>query len=82
MCAYMSCVWKFIMQQCFVCMTGRFGGTQVTKVAANTKGNPQVYMDIKIGNKSAGRIVILLRADVVPKTAGAHASVASCSEPV
>lgn len=32
-------------------------------------GNPQVYMDLKIGNKSAGRIVMQLRADVVPLTA-------------
>lgn len=28
-------------------------------------------MDITIGNKSVGRVVILLRADAVPKTAGA-----------
>jgi len=31
--------------------------------------NPQVYFDIKIGNTSVGRIIMLLRADVVPKTA-------------
>uniref|UniRef100_A0A8C9MWB8 Peptidyl-prolyl cis-trans isomerase n=1 Tax=Serinus canaria TaxID=9135 RepID=A0A8C9MWB8_SERCA len=31
--------------------------------------NPQVYMDIKIGNKPAGRLRILLRSDVVPMTA-------------
>ena len=30
--------------------------------------NPQVYLDIKIGKTSMGRIIILLRADVVPKT--------------
>lgn len=32
-------------------------------------GNPQVYLDVKIGS-STGRIVIDLRADIVPKTAG------------
>lgn len=31
--------------------------------------NPQVYFDIRIGSHDAGRIVMLLRADVVPKTA-------------
>lgn len=33
------------------------------------KRNPQVYFDIRIGSSDAGRIVILLRADIVPKTA-------------
>lgn len=32
-------------------------------------GNPQVYLDVKIGS-STGRVVIDLRADIVPKTAG------------
>ena len=31
-------------------------------------------MDISIGDKAAGRIVMLLRADVVPKTAGTFSS--------
>lgn len=34
--------------------------------------NPQVYMDIKIGNKPAGRLRFLLRADIVPMTAGVY----------
>ncbi|XP_044737154.1 peptidyl-prolyl cis-trans isomerase E isoform X3 [Chrysoperla carnea] len=31
--------------------------------------NPQVYFDIKIGNQDVGRITMMLRADIVPKTA-------------
>ena len=31
--------------------------------------NPQVYLDIKAGKKLIGRLVIQLRADIVPKTA-------------
>jgi cyclophilin family peptidyl-prolyl cis-trans isomerase len=43
-----------------------FGGSHV--IAADTK-NPRCFMDISIGDKPAGRVVIELRADVVPKTA-------------
>ena len=42
------------------------GGSNVT--AAENK-NPRCFMDISIGDKPAGRVVIELRADVVPKTA-------------
>ncbi|XP_067318480.1 peptidyl-prolyl cis-trans isomerase E-like [Anolis sagrei] len=37
--------------------------------AKKSRANPQVYMDIKIGNKPAGRLNILLRSDIVPMTA-------------
>ena len=43
-----------------------FGGSILT--AAEIK-NPRCFMDISIGDKPAGRVVIELRADVVPKTA-------------
>lgn len=33
------------------------------------KRNPQVYFDIKVGSSDVGRIIMILRADVVPKTA-------------
>lgn len=39
------------------------------KEDSGPKRNPQVYFDIRIGSHDAGRIVILLRADIVPKTA-------------
>ena len=43
-----------------------FGGSILT--AAEIK-NPRCFMDISIGDKPAGRVVIELRADVGPKTA-------------
>lgn len=38
---------------------------------SNKKGkqNPQVYFDISIGKQELGRIIMMLRADIVPKTA-------------
>lgn len=33
------------------------------------KQNPQVYFDISIGKQELGRIIMMLRADIVPKTA-------------
>lgn len=33
------------------------------------KQNPQVYFDVSIGKQELGRIIMMLRADVVPKTA-------------
>lgn len=35
----------------------------------STVRNPQVFLDISVGKRDLGRITILLRADVVPKTA-------------
>lgn len=33
------------------------------------KRNPQVYFDIAVGKQELGRIIMMLRADIVPKTA-------------
>lgn len=38
-------------------------------MSTDEKKNPRCFMDITIGDKPAGRIVVELRADVVPKTA-------------
>ena len=43
---------------------------QEATAAKRGKVNPQVYFDVKIGNKMSGRIIMQLRADVVPMTAG------------
>lgn len=50
--------------------TSRSPRAQGEPVAKKARSNPQVYMDIKIGNKPAGRIQMLLHADVVAMTAG------------
>uniref|UniRef100_A0A182QX19 Peptidyl-prolyl cis-trans isomerase E n=1 Tax=Anopheles farauti TaxID=69004 RepID=A0A182QX19_9DIPT len=39
------------------------------KAPEEKKRNPQVFFDIRIGNSDVGRIIMVLRADVVPKTA-------------
>ncbi|KAK3592067.1 hypothetical protein CHS0354_019323 [Potamilus streckersoni] len=51
--------------------TKRSGDTDAASepVTKKARGNPQVYLDIRIGNKDVGRITCELQADVVPKTA-------------
>ena len=44
-------------------------GFEGSNVNAADNKNPRCFMDISIGDKPAGRVVIELRADVVPKTA-------------
>uniref|UniRef100_A0A8C9VUD2 Peptidyl-prolyl cis-trans isomerase n=1 Tax=Scleropages formosus TaxID=113540 RepID=A0A8C9VUD2_SCLFO len=46
--------------------------------AKKGRANPQVYMDIKIGNKPAGRLRFLLRADIVPMTIWARGPDVGC----
>ncbi|XP_039745185.1 peptidyl-prolyl cis-trans isomerase isoform X2 [Pararge aegeria] len=42
--------------------------TETTPVPAE-KRNPQVYFDIAVGKQEIGRVIMMLRADIVPKTA-------------
>ena len=44
------------------------GESEEESKSKRPRKNPQVYFDIKIGKSAVGRIIILLRADVVPKT--------------
>lgn len=53
-------------------VTGHHFVLQDQPPAKKGRVNPQVYMDIKIGNKPAGRLRFLLRADIVPMTAGLY----------
>ncbi|KAK9502776.1 hypothetical protein O3M35_011484 [Rhynocoris fuscipes] len=44
--------------------------SDTSESVTDNKKNPQVYFDISIGReKNAGRIIMMLRSDVVPKTA-------------
>lgn len=49
--------------------TEKTSDTSEAVISKPEKRNPQVYFDIRIGGNDVGRIVMLLRADVVPKTA-------------
>jgi cyclophilin family peptidyl-prolyl cis-trans isomerase len=50
-----------------LCLTTPF--PRSATVTAADAGNPRCFLDISIGGQPAGRIVIELRADMVPKTA-------------
>lgn len=45
----------------------------LTSICVSVQSNPQVYLDLQLGRSSGatplGRIVVELKADVVPKTA-------------
>ncbi|CAM9282096.1 unnamed protein product [Scytosiphon promiscuus] len=45
------------------------GNTQIFRAAAPPQHFTQVFFDVNIGGAAAGRVVMELRADVVPKTA-------------
>uniref|UniRef100_A0A8C6ZAS2 Peptidyl-prolyl cis-trans isomerase n=1 Tax=Nothoprocta perdicaria TaxID=30464 RepID=A0A8C6ZAS2_NOTPE len=51
-----------------VAAPARARSRQAQRTGCCSRANPRVYMDIKIGNKPAGRLQILLRSDVVPMT--------------
>lgn len=45
--------------------------SQQNNETQNKKGklNPQVYFDLSVGKQEIGRIIMMLRGDIVPKTA-------------
>lgn len=47
---------------------------------AQTTGNPQCYLDIHVANSWAGRIIVELRADVVPRTAENFCALCTCKK--
>merc|ERR1712038_29901 len=51
-----------------LCLTSGNKSLKIPHIVTNM-GNPRCFMDITIGGNAAGRIVVELRADVVPKTA-------------
>ena len=44
-------------------------GAETEEPAAKRRSNPRLFMDIRIGSEAAGRIVMEVFADVVPRTA-------------
>jgi hypothetical protein len=47
----------------------KFARTSATRLSLRGGGNPNVFFDISIGGQPAGRVVMELYADLVPKTA-------------
>ncbi|XP_014298966.1 peptidyl-prolyl cis-trans isomerase E isoform X1 [Microplitis demolitor] len=43
--------------------------SKILTTTIKEKRNPQVYFDISVGKHELGRIIMMLRADIVPKTA-------------
>ena len=74
---------RTILEKCFLTlvtvfivagMTGLDGGSpqrlfEIPMEETSAETNPRVYFDIEIGGKKAGRIVMELFANIVPKTA-------------
>ena len=69
-----GCVCKMVSSPVFIFFIDQ---ESVETISRPSGANPRVFMDIQIGNKQAGKIIIELRADVVPKTAGKHLQVSS-----
>jgi cyclophilin family peptidyl-prolyl cis-trans isomerase len=59
---------KTIFGGCFQKVSGLYGD-RVEDLVEPSKDNPHVFLDINHGDKSLGRIILRLYADIVPKTA-------------
>ncbi len=47
----------------------KYAKTSSTRLSLRGGGNPNVFFDISVGGQPAGRVVMELYADLVPKTA-------------